>query len=233
MANSDTLAIGDHALVVGHPFAEDNSLTVGVVSQLNRFEGIDYEDGERWIANLIQFDAPANFGNSGGPVFNADGEVIGMVIAGVSPLFGEGISFAVSSNKLDLVAHRFFDIRADDPTETPLGEYYGRALGIVATDISPAKAEAAGRTTVFGALVEEVVSGPPEGNVLHVGDIIVAIGDYTIRDVGDLASHVCFLTGDEMVIRVIRNGVEIELTQQPMGLADEFWLHKEPAGKWF
>jgi len=193
LTDSDRVAIGDHTLVIGHPFEEDNSLTVGVVSQLTRFEGIGYGQDERWIANLIQFDAPANPGNSGGPVFNEDGDVIGMVIAGINPFMGEGVSLAVSSNKLELVARRFFAYRMDDPTKTPLGQYNGRALGIVATDVSPTEAEAVGRETVYGALVEVVVTQLPESDNIQVGDIIVAIGSYSVRDVDDLASCICCL----------------------------------------
>ena len=233
MADSDRVAIGDHALVIGHPFDEDNSLTVGVVSQVDRFEGIGSGQDERWIANLVQFDAPANFGNSGGPVFNEDGQVIGMVIAGVSPLLGEGISLAVSSNKLNRVANSFMARSAYDLSY--LGWYNGAALGIQAADVSPAEAEAAGRETISGVLVEKLVTGRAAARCdIRVGDIIVAIDDFPVDNVGELASYLCLHVGSEATIHLIRNGTEIEIAMEMIGgCSDEAWTSTDPAGQWF
>ena len=232
LADSDRVTIGSHALVIGHPFEEDNSLTVGVVSQLNRFEGIGYGQDERWIANLIQFDAPANPGNSGGPVFNEDGDVIGMVIAGINPFMGEGISLAVCSKKLNAVAFRFLALNAN--TLMPLGQYNSAVLGIQAKDVSPTEAKAAGRETILGALVEYLVPGyTADKNGIQVGDIIVAIDNYPISNVGELASYLCLHVGAEATIHLVRNGTEIELTMLVGTAPDELWESTKPAGQWF
>ena len=96
LAGSGMLQVGDEVFVVGHPFGIDNSLTAGVVSGLRR----NYRSprtGET-LRNLIQFDAAANPGNSGGPLLNRDGEVVGVVTALVNPTEQEvfiGIALAV------------------------------------------------------------------------------------------------------------------------------------------
>ena len=221
MADSDRVAIGDHVLVIGHPFDEDNSLTVGVVSQLNRFEGIGSGQDRRWIANLIQFDAPANPGNSGGPVFNADGEVIGIVIAGISPLFGEGISFAVSSNKLDVVANRIMSV----------GDFPYPSIGVYVSDITPVAAETAGRENVHGVLVKGLVNPRlPENINIHVGDVIIAIDDFHVNDVADLAHYLGeYAENWDVTITVIRGGkelaIEVRLTAVTYETFVRFWAH--------
>jgi S1-C subfamily serine protease len=68
--------VGDYALAIGHPIELKSSLTIGIVSHLHRFENVGSGDKQRWLADLIQFDASANPGNSGGPLFNKDGQLI-------------------------------------------------------------------------------------------------------------------------------------------------------------
>jgi len=105
LGDSNTIAIGEPVIVIGSPFELSGTVTSGIVSQKGRFVDIEYDDGEHHVvANLIQCDASVNFGNSGGPLINAEGEVIGLVIARVNPQEGDGIYYAVSSNKLKRVA---------------------------------------------------------------------------------------------------------------------------------
>jgi len=91
------LAVGDHVVAVGFPFGIGPSVSAGVVSGLNR--EFRSPEGERLLTNLIQFDAAANLGNSGGPLVNADGEVVGIVTAILNPTEQRvfiGIGFAVT-----------------------------------------------------------------------------------------------------------------------------------------
>jgi len=91
------LAVGDHVVAVGFPFGIGPSVSAGVVSGLNR--EFRSPEGERLLTNLIQFDAAANLGNSGGPLVNAKGEVVGIVTAILNPTEQRvfiGIGFAVT-----------------------------------------------------------------------------------------------------------------------------------------
>jgi len=106
ISDSSNIQIGDPVAAIGSPFDLAESLNTGIVSQVNRFAEIEYDAQARWVANLIQFDAAVNYGNSGGPLFDADGDVIGLVIARVGPEEGDGIYYAVSANKMKRVAER-------------------------------------------------------------------------------------------------------------------------------
>jgi S1-C subfamily serine protease len=97
LGSTRDLAVGDHVVAVGFPFGIGPSVSAGVVSGLNR----EYRspEGERLLTNLIQFDAAANLGNSGGPLVNAKGEVVGIVTAILNPTEERvfiGIGFAVT-----------------------------------------------------------------------------------------------------------------------------------------
>lgn len=115
LGDSKTVVIGEPVIVLGSPFELSGTMTSGIISQKDRFIEVEYNGNERrWVANIIQYDASVNFGNSGGPLINDKGEVIGLVIARVNPQEGDGIYYAVSSNKLKRVAasiidHGFFD----------------------------------------------------------------------------------------------------------------------------
>jgi S1-C subfamily serine protease len=97
LGSTRDLAVGDHVVAVGFPFGIGPSVSAGVVSGLNR--EFRSPEGERLLTNLIQFDAAANLGNSGGPLVNANGEVVGIVTAILNPTDQRvfiGIGFAVT-----------------------------------------------------------------------------------------------------------------------------------------
>jgi S1-C subfamily serine protease len=97
LGSTRDLAVGDHVFAVGFPFGIGPSVSAGVVSGLNR--EFRSPEGERLLTNLIQFDAAANVGNSGGPLVNANGEVVGIVTAILNPAEQHvfiGIGFAVT-----------------------------------------------------------------------------------------------------------------------------------------
>ena len=97
MASTQNLAPGDHVFAVGFPFGIGPSVSAGIVSGLNR--NFMSPEGKRMLSNLIQFDAAANPGNSGGPLVTAEGEVVGIVTAILNPNENQrtfvGIGFAV------------------------------------------------------------------------------------------------------------------------------------------
>ena len=104
MADSAMVKVGDPVFTIGSPFSLSETLTSGIVSHTNRFVSIEYDSQTRAVANIIQFDAAANSGNSGCPLLNSKGEVIGLVTARIKPEEGDGINYAVSSNKVKRVA---------------------------------------------------------------------------------------------------------------------------------
>ncbi|MEE8353303.1 MAG: trypsin-like peptidase domain-containing protein [Dehalococcoidales bacterium] len=207
LADSSRLEAGAAVVAIGSPFDLAGSITAGVVSQMDRFEEIGNGGDSRWIANLIQFDAAANFGNSGGPLFNADGEVLGMIIARIGPESGGGISYAVSSNKVRRVADA---IIADGVFDYP-------SLGIFGSDLTPELVVEIGRDNVHGIVVGSVTpAGAAWQAGFQVDDIIVAIDGTALDDMAGLTSYLGEHTspGDSVVIEVERDGVRLELTAE-------------------
>lgn len=103
LANSDNVARGEPVIVVGTPFELSDSVTYGVISRNKGF--ISFPGGDWAVCNLIQYDAATNPGNSGGPVINAKGQVIGIAAYTITAESGSGISWCVSSNKINRVAN--------------------------------------------------------------------------------------------------------------------------------
>ena len=205
LADSSGIRIGEPAFIIGSPFDQEGTVTAGIISQLGRFEEIGDETGSHWVANLLQYDAPTNFGNSGGPLLNAAGEVIGLVIARVGPEIGDGIAYAVSSNKVRRVADAIIE----------QGSFSYPWLGVEVSDITPIMAETLGRETVHGVVVGSVTSGgPAEGAGVQVDDIIIAINGVPVTEVADLVSYLGEYgsPGDSAVIAIIRDGTEMDLT---------------------
>ena len=208
MGDSNAIAIGEPVIAIGSPFALSETVTSGIVSQRDRFITIDLGEGEqRAVANLIQCDASVNFGNSGGPLINAEGEVIGLVIARIDPFEGDGIYYAVSSNKLNRVAGSIIDN----------GYFDYPWLGIGLADVSPTEALSRQLNTISGALVTETMAGDPAAQAgVRVNDIIVAIDDTPVRKAADLASYLGESKSphDWVTLTIIRNGEKLELSVQ-------------------
>lgn len=205
LADSDDVLVGQGVLAIGHPFDLRASLSVGVVSQTDRYAEVEADAGTRWIANLIQFDAPANFGNSGCPLFNAEGQVVGMVVARIGPEVGDGIGYAVSANKLKRVAEAILE---DGAFDYPF-------LGVELGDVTPLDAREAGRDSVAGALVGRILPASPAFRAgLLAGDIITAMNGFQVRDVAALTSYMGEhgSPGGSASITVVRNGTEREVS---------------------
>ncbi len=181
LADSNRIKIGEPLVAIGHPFDLTDSLTAGIVSQLNRFVEIQKNTGSQWVANLIQFDAAANFGNSGCPLINSGGEIIGLVIARVDPDEGDGIYYAVSANKVTRVASEII----------AQGAYDYPRIGINISNLTPNMAKDTGLESVNGVRVVTVTADSPAAMVgIKKGDIILKIDGTPIRDVAALTSYV-------------------------------------------
>jgi len=204
LTDSTAVKAGEPVIVIGTAFDLPKTITSGIVSQTNRIAEVKYETTTQWVANIIQFDAPINFGNSGSPLLNAKGEVIGMVIARIDPTLGDGIYYAVSSNKVkrvvsSLIGHGSFDYPW---------------LGVEITNLTPQTAIARNMETVNGTLVTTVrAATPAEAAGIKTNDIIVAINGTPLQETADLT---CYLgeyasPGDADVITLIRDGTKIAL----------------------
>ncbi len=206
LGDSDSVEVGDPVFAIGNPFSQAETVTSGIVSATGRVT-ISSFTGRR-ILNVIQTDAALNPGNSGGPLFNSAGEVIGIntSITGPDNFRGSvGLGFAVPSN----VALRFLPqmLDGEDVEHTQ--------LGVGGSDLNEVVAADNGYSVTRGFLVSG--SPPPNGAALEagvqVGDIIVDIEGTAIESFEDLAVEIdSHEVGDEVVLTIIRDGSEIELT---------------------
>ncbi len=204
-ADSANLKIGEPVVAIGNPFDLTETLTLGIVSQVDRFVEIEMDAQARSVANLVQFDAAANFGNSGGPLLDSEGRVVGMVIGRVKPDRGDGIGYAVSSSKLKRVA--------DSIIERGYFEYPW--IGVEIANLNPQVVRTRNLKSAHGVLVKKVFAGSPaEAAGVRVEDIIVTMDGREMRDIADLTSYLGeHKTPDELaVITVIRGTRKFELS---------------------
>jgi len=204
LADSSTVRVGEPVVTIGNPLDLTETLTSGIVSQTNRFVEIEYQLQTRWVANLIQFDAAVNFGNSGSPLVNSKGEVIGMVIARVDPEEGDGIYYAVSSNKVKRVATSLID----------QGSFDYPWVGVEIANLTPRTVQDRELETAHGALVKKVLTeSPAEAAGIEADDIIVAIDGMPVKGVADLTSYLGeHKSPDELItLTLLRGTTELEL----------------------
>lgn len=197
--DSDLMRVGDWVLAIGNPFGLGGSVTAGIVSARGRDIGSGpYDD-------FIQTDASINRGNSGGPLFNLDGEVIGINTAIFSQTGGSvGIGFAIASN----LATNVVDQLAE----------YGRTrrgwLGVFIQEITPDIAETLGLDSENGTLVSSVhPDGPAFKGGVKAGDVVLSFDGKQILDMRSLPRIVAETAiGKEVVVEVNRNGRVKKLT---------------------
>ncbi|MFC2002767.1 trypsin-like peptidase domain-containing protein [Chloroflexota bacterium] len=203
-ADSSTVRVGEPVIAVGSPFDLMQTITSGIVSQVNRFVAIDDGSETRWVSNLIQFDAAVNFGNSGGPLLNSKGEVIGMVVGRINPDRGDGIYYAVSSNKVKRVATSIIE----------KGSFDQPWLGIAITNLTPRVVQTRGLESTYGVLVQSVFTGSPSEQAgIQADDVIVAVDGVVIKDAGHLTSYLAEnrSPSEQVLVGIIRNSAELEL----------------------
>lgn len=187
--------IGDWVVAMGNPFGLGGTVTAGIVSANGRDIGSGpYDD-------FMQIDAPINKGNSGGPTFNQNGEVVGVNTAIFSPSGGSvGIAFDIPAETVKYVAEQLRD------TGHVTRGWIGVSIQPVTADI----AESLGLKQAKGALVDEPQDGGPAARAgLKSQDVIVSVNDHEIKDGRDLARTIAAVKpGEQIKISYIRNGEE-------------------------
>ncbi|MBN1472705.1 MAG: DegQ family serine endoprotease [Syntrophaceae bacterium] len=193
--DSDKLRVGDWVFAIGNPFGLEHTVTAGIVSAKGRVIGSGPYD------NFIQTDASINPGNSGGPLFNLDGEVVGINTAIVAQ--AQGIGFAIPIN----MAKNILD---DLKTKGAVTRGW---LGLSVQDITDDMAENLKLKDKSGALVGNVVEGDPaEKAGINTGDIIVEIDGKRIKNTHELLSVVASLSvGKKVNVKIFREGKEMTL----------------------
>jgi len=194
--SSDALRVGEEVIAVGSPFGLGGTVTSGIISAKSRnINSGPYDD-------FLQTDAAINRGNSGGPLFNLDGEVVGVNTAIYSPDGGSvGIGFSVPS---DLVTDIVADLQDD-------GEIERGWLGVQIRPVGAEVAHVLGLTAGEGVMIEEVVAdSPAEAAGLETGDVILRFADQEIAELRDLTKSVAQETaGSTAKIEVFRGGEEL------------------------
>jgi len=197
LGNSDTALVGDWVMAIGNPFGLGGSLSAGIVSARNR----DIRSGP--YDNFIQTDAAINQGNSGGPLFNMDGKVIGINTAIFSQSGGSlGIGFSIPINLAKPVLDQLREF----------GETRRGWLGVGIQDMSEDIAASLGRDDTFGALVLSLDPDGPSFGIINEGDLILEFDGKPITRMRDLPRIVAETEiGKAVSVRVLRVGEEIDL----------------------
>ena len=204
-ADSDNLAVGEAVMAIGNPLGYDDTATTGIVSALNRPVTVTDDDNNAIVTNAVQIDAAVNPGNSGGPTFNAAGQVIGInsSIASTASSSGTagsiGIGFAIPSNLVKRVANEIIDN----------GSVKHVVLGIT---IKSSSVEADGVTRGC-AQVQAVTDGGPASKAgVKAGDSIVAFNGKAVNNNYSLLGYVrASAMGDKVKLTVVRGGNTMDL----------------------
>lgn len=210
IGDSDKLDVGQWVMAIGAPFGLEHTATQGIISALGRSL-----PGDVYVP-FIQTDAAVNPGNSGGPLFNLEGEVIGvnsMIYSGSGGYMG--VSFAIPINVAMDVAQQL----------RTTGKVSRGWLGVLIQEVTPALAESFGLKEARGALIGEIMpEGPAAKSDLKVGDIIVGYDGEPVPDAAALPPMVGQTKpGTTVPVTVIRNGREqrLRITIEELPLPEE------------
>jgi serine protease Do len=218
--DSNKVQIGDPVIAIGNPLGIGMSVSAGIVSALNR------NINSSPIDDYIQTDAAINRGNSGGPLFNRAGEVIGMNTAIISPTRGSaGLGFAQPSDDVTFVTEQL--IRH--------GSVSWGWSGCAVADVTPELAQAMGIPSPRGSIVAALSDdGPAAAAGLQVGDVVLRFGDRTPQDTRELTRLVAIGTvGQTVPVTVLRDGQErifqVTIKPWPLSAAETGALSGRPA----
>ena len=202
--NSDVARVGDWVMAMGNPLGQGFSVSAGIISARNRELSGPYDD-------YIQTDAAINRGNSGGPLFNMDGEVIGVNTAIISPSGGSiGLGFSMASNTVDPVVKQLKEY----------GEVRRGWLGVNIGSVNDEMAKALGLDEPTGAIIRDVFDGPAKDAGLKTMDVIVMFDGKEVADSGALVRIVGGTpVGANVKTIVVRDGkrmsIDVVLGQRP------------------
>jgi len=229
IGDSDSLQVGQPVVAIGNPFGLSGTMTLGIISGLGRSQLSSQSStgGFFSTADIIQTDAAINPGNSGGPLFNMNGEVVGINQSIRTNSFNEvsgnavnsGVGFSVSINLVKKVV----------PVLIRDGKYEYPYLGIYSSsDLSLSEMEALGLETYTGAYVLDITSGGPADqagiragdtptrlqNLNAGGDLIVAFDGKPVTSFEELLSYLITTKspGDTVVLTVLRDGQSMDIT---------------------
>jgi serine protease Do len=203
--NSDLMRVGDWVMAMGNPLGQGFSVSAGIVSARGRELSGSYDD-------FIQTDAAINRGNSGGPLFNMDGQVIGVNTSILSPNGGSiGIGFSMSSKVVTKVVEQL----------KQFGETRRGWLGVRIQDVTPDVAEAMGLAEASGALVTDVPEGPAKVAGITAGDVITRFDGQPVRSAGDLTRRVADAPIGEAVPVIVQRGGRTQTLAVTLGRREE------------
>lgn len=213
MGDSDSIILGEWSIALGNPFglfsvSKRPSVTVGVISALNMDFGAQQD--ERVYQDMIQTDASINKGNSGGPLVNAHGELIGIntfIFTGGNYSRGSiGIGFAIPVNRVKTVVEQLKKHGEIDRSYR---------TGLIVNDVSHPMAEYLGLESDDGVIVSQVKeNSSADKSGFKVGDVIIKVGDKTVKSKETIARYIktnYLKAGDILNLLVIRDGKEMEL----------------------
>ncbi|MEM9222330.1 MAG: Do family serine endopeptidase [Pseudomonadota bacterium] len=213
-AASESLRIGDWVMAIGNPFGLGGTVTVGIISARNR----NLQSGP--YDNFLQTDAAINRGNSGGPLFDMAGNVVGINTAIISPTGGSiGIGFAIPSEIATAVITQLLEY----------GETRRGWLGVNIQEVSDEVAKNLGMDSPKGALIAGVTEdGPAEQGGIRSGDVVVLFDGHEVDTMRELPRIVAETEiGKEVKVAVMRDGNEVQL-DVTVGQLEETEARAEP-----
>ena len=216
IGDSNNLLVGQSVVAIGNPFGLNGTMTLGIISGLGRTQSnATLDGGGRFsTADIIQTDAAINPGNSGGPLFNLNGEVVGVNQSirtnNVDPTTGNavnsGVGFSISINLVKRIV----------PGLILDGSYEYPYLGVSSRELSLAEIESLGLNTYTGAFVADVVPGGPadQAGIRASEDVITGIDGIQVISFDDMLSYLVMnkAPGDTVVLTVLREGQPVDIT---------------------
>lgn len=202
LGDSDNIKVGEKVYAIGNPigFEFERTVTSGIISAIDRTIKIE-EDENSYMSNLIQTDATINLGNSGGPLINIDGEVVGINTLKITS--AEGISFAVPTNLVKTIIEKF----------ATQGKFEEASIGIFAYDknvIPYIDNNLKFNTGIYVVQIDRNSSAYNSG--LREKDVIIQIDNINLKKMCDLRRYIYTKNiGDEVILKILRNNTEKEI----------------------
>lgn len=207
LGDSDQLMVGETAIAIGNPYGFTNTVTVGVISALNR--DLPIQEGTE-LLDLVQTDAAINPGNSGGALFNIFGEVVGIntvILQGA-----QGLGFAIPINIAREISRELIQT---GKVERPWMGIFGRTVSLEAEDEGE-------RSVTGGVLIYQVIQDSPADRAgFREGDVILGFGDVDVNSMEGLLRELRnYDVGEEVQVRIFRKDreqmIQLELQERPL-----------------